>query len=83
MPIQLQVTLGDFRQRTADLPDETVLVIEFGDCDEFHEVHQSIKYFPASLDAPPALILDGGQEVTEDHYLIPRLDVWLEMGERI
>jgi hypothetical protein len=83
MPLRVQVTLGDLRRKTADLPDDTAVIIEYGDCDEFYEVSEAaMRYFPPSLDVPGALILSGGQEVTEDQHLIPRLDVWLEYAPR-
>lgn len=83
MPLQVQVTLGDFRRKTAKLPDDTAIVIEYGNCDEFYEISEcGMRYFPAALDAPPALTISGGQEVTEEHHLIPRLDVWLEYAPR-
>lgn len=78
-PLRVQVTLGDFRRKTADLPDDTAIFLELEDCDAFHEISEGgMRYFPASLDAPPALTLSAGQECTEDHHLLPRLDVWLE-----
>lgn len=82
MPLRVQVTLGDLRRKTADLPDDTAIFIEYGDCDEFYEISEvGMRYFPAALDAPPALTLSGGQECTEDHHLIPRLDVYLDCGD--
>lgn len=82
MPLRVQVTLGDFRRKTADLPDDTAIFIEYEDCSDFYEISEvGMKYFPASLDAPPALILNGGQQFDEEHHLIPRLDVYLDCGD--
>ena len=81
MTVLRVTTLGDLRKLTKDLPDDTALVIDMGDCWEFFEVSDSMRVFPAALDAPAALLLTPGQEIREDHHLIPRLDVWLEYGE--
>lgn len=78
--LPVNFTLGKFRALVADLPDETELFIEFGDCYEYREVAERPMFFPASLDVPPALILDGGQEFDEDRYLGARLDAYLENG---
>lgn len=81
MPLRV-MTLGDFRRMTKALPDETVMVVESTEYQfTYYETAEQIKSFPASLDAPPAIILNAGQEITEDHHLIPRLDVWLEYGD--
>lgn len=81
MPLRVQVTLGDLRRMTADLPDDTAVLIETEHCAEWCEVSApGMKYLPPSLDAPGALILDGGQEVTEDHHIGPRFDVYLDCG---
>lgn len=78
MPVRVLLTLGDLRRSTANLPDDTAVVIEYGDCDDFHEASDHLRHFRPSLDAPGALILTGGQEITKDHYLIERLDVALD-----
>ena len=81
-PLRVQVTLGDFRRKTADLPNDTALFIEYEDCSDFCEISAlSMRYFPAALDAPPALTISGGQKCDEDHYLISRLDVYLDCGD--
>lgn len=81
-PLRVQVTLGDFRRKTADLPDDTALFIEYEDCSDFYEISAlSMRYLPAALDAPPALTFGGGQMCDEEHYLISRLDVYLDCGD--
>jgi hypothetical protein len=81
-PLRVQVTLGDFRRKTADLPDETAIFIEYEDCSDWHEISAiGMKYLPAALDAPPALLIDGGQQFDEEHYLGERLDVYLDCGD--
>jgi hypothetical protein len=81
-PMRVQVTLGDFRRKTADLPDDTAIFLELEDCYAFHEINAlGMRYFPAALDAPPALTLSAGQEFDEEHHLIPRLDVYLDCGD--
>ena len=81
MPLRVQTTLGDLRRKTANLPDDTAVFFMVEDCREYREISDLLKFFPAALDAPPALILQGGQEFDEDHHLGPRLDVWHEYGE--
>lgn len=82
MPLRVQVTLGDLRRKTADLPDDTALLIETEYCEEWCEISDpGMKYLPPSLDVPGALILDCGQEVTLDHHVGPRLDVYLDCGD--
>jgi hypothetical protein len=79
--MRVQVTLGDFRRKTADLPDDTAIFIEMENCYDWHEVSEtSMKFLPASLDAPPALLLGGGQQFDEEHYIGPRFDVFLDYG---
>jgi len=69
------------RRKTRNLPDDTAIFLEFEDCYEFREIGAlGMKYFPASLDAPPALILPGGQEFDEEHYIGARFDVYLDCG---
>lgn len=76
--LAVSTTLADFRRLTADLPPETEIFMEFGNCYEYREVGDFPKFFPASLGVPPALILSGGQEFDEDRYLGARLDAYLE-----
>lgn len=84
MSLRVQVTLGDFRRKTADLPDDTAIFIEYEDCYDWHEISGiSMKYLPpvAVMDVPGALILDGGQRFDEEHYIGERLDVYLSTGD--
>lgn len=81
MPLRVQVTLGDFRRKTAKLPDDTAIFLEFEDCYDWHEIDAlGMKYLPPALDAPGALLLGGGQEFDEEHHIGPRFDVYLEYG---
>lgn len=79
-PIVRVFTLGQLRRMTAELPDDTAVVF-MEDVDAFHEVSDSPRYFPPAGQAPGALILEWGQEITEDHDMVPRLDEWLEVGD--
>jgi hypothetical protein len=84
MPMRVQVTLGDFRRKTAGLDDDTAMFLEFGDCQEWYEVSDlGMKYLPpvAVMEVPGALILSGGQEFDEEHHLGPRFDVYLDSGD--
>lgn len=81
--MRVQVTLGDLRRKTRDLPDDTAVFLEFEDCYDWHEIDAlGMKYLPAALDAPPALILGGGQQFDEEHHIGPRFDVYLEYGDQ-
>lgn len=85
MPIQVMLTLGDLRRKTAGLPDDTAILIETEHCTEWCEVSDiALKYLPpvAVMEVPGALILEAGQEVTEDHHIGPRFDVYLEHSDR-
>lgn len=73
-------TLGQLRRMTAELPDDTAVVF-MEDVDTFYEVSDSPRYFPPAGQAPGALILEWGQEITKDHDMEPRLDEWHEVGE--
>lgn len=82
MPMRVQVTLGDFRRKTAKLPDDTAIFLEFGDCYDWYEISEmGMKYLPPALDVPGALILDGGQQFDEEHHIGPRYDVYLDCGD--
>lgn len=76
------MNLGGFRRLTAGLSDDYELVTHPGDATywELHDIHPS-DVLPAStgvLDGntehfPPVIILDSGQEITEDYNLPGRL----------
>lgn len=81
MPMRVQVNLGDFRRKTADLPDDTAMFIEYEDCSAWHEISAiSMKYLPpvAVMEVPGALIINGGQEFDEEHFIGERFDVYLD-----
>lgn len=82
--MRVQVTLGDFRRKTAELPDDTAIFIEYEDCHDWHEISEcGMKYLPpvGVMGVPGALIIDGGQAFDEDHYIGERFDVYLDCGE--
>lgn len=63
------MNLGEFRAATADLPDEYEIVSHPGDA-TFWETDMRADVLKPVAGAPGVIILDGGQEVTEQ-YLIP------------
>lgn len=77
MPLQL-FNLETFRRLTKDLPGDAVIILEGEDFTYYEQNCNGIRFFPASLGAPPAIVLEPGQEVTEDHYLLARLDAYLQ-----
>lgn len=66
------MTLGEFRELTKDLPDDTDLLIE-PEPYEFHELSHKWT-LPPVLEHSFALWLSYGQEVTEDLDMDARVD---------
>lgn len=65
-------TLGQIRQQTEHLPDETHVLIDMGDLD-MHEA--SVQFvLPAVLNHPPALILQMGQVWNYELDIDARID---------
>lgn len=84
MPLRVAVTLGDFRRKTADLPDDAAIFIAYEDCHDWHEISPlGMKYLPPVpiMEVPGALILDGGQQFDEEHFIGERFDVYLDCGD--
>ena len=83
MPMRVQVTLGDLRRKTRKLPDDTAIFLEFEDCYAWHEIDgPGMKYLPPVevMGVPGALLLGGGQQFDEEHYIGERFDVDLDCG---
>lgn len=73
------MNLGEFRKRTANLPDDTEIVQEY-EALEYHEAEIRWILFPA-LDNPYAILLNGGQPINLDMDLDDRIDAALIFGD--
>lgn len=73
------MNLGEFRQRTAHLPDDTEIVQEY-DSLEYYEAGISYILSPV-LDNPYAILLSGGQPINLDLDLDARIDAALAFGD--
>lgn len=87
------MTLGDLRRRTAQLRDDTAIVIEVEDVAAWHELAPDLKVMPGDnvlrrdhegvlddrhVQIPDVLLLGWGQEVTLEYGIEQRYDAWLE-----
>jgi hypothetical protein len=60
------MNLGEFRAQTADLPDDTVIAVDFGDA-EIVETHSPlISKLPPVLEHPWLIVIDTGQPIWID-----------------
>ncbi len=68
-------TLGNFREKTRDLPDNTIIVGEFEEEFKWNEIGE-IKILPAVdvLEHSPVVMLYGGQVVNYEFDLDSRYD---------
>ena len=75
------MNLGDFRRLTADFPDDYEIVANAGDAVWFEVDAGAGDVLVPALGAPGVVILNGGQEVTEQHVIPYRLDLdeWVEL----
>ena len=73
------MNLGEFRKRTAHLPDNTEIVQEYETL-EYHETEIQWILNPV-LDNPYAILLDGGQPINLDLDLDARIDAALAFGD--
>lgn len=72
------MTLGEFREKTKNLADDTVLVAEMEEEFKFNEMQ--IKHiFDPVLDHPAVIWLDGSQVVNAELDMDIRLDVYLDL----
>lgn len=73
------MNLGEFRKRTANLPDNTDIVQEY-EALEFHETNIRWILYPV-LDNPYAILLTGGQPINLDMDIDDRIDAALIYGD--
>jgi hypothetical protein len=82
------MTAGYLRDRLADVPANTEIVVDLGSLDEFYELRVRA-LLPAvsvltlgdggkTVRLAPALVLEAGQEITEEKHLISRTDDYLD-----
>lgn len=73
------MTLAEFRMRTSNLPGETMIFVDDGDCEPFEtRIHHLM---PAWGSHTPLIILGMGQGWGEEIDYGPRLDHHLEHGD--
>ena len=70
------LTLGQFREKTKDLPDYTVMMGEFEEELKYNEC-TTIWLFHETDNQPPVLVLEGGQIVNYEYDMDAR-----DMGEQ-
>ena len=73
------MTLEEFRRRTANLPDATMIFVDMGDCEPYEtSIHHIM---PSWQSHAPLIILGMGQGWGEEIEYGPRLDYHLEYGD--
>lgn len=74
------LTLEEFRRRTANMPDSTMIFVDQGDCEPYETRISHL--MPADLaGGEPLIILGMGQGWGEEINYGPRLDYHLEYGD--
>lgn len=73
------MTLGEFRNRTANMPPEALIMVDEGDCQPFETRISHL--MPAWQSHAPLIVIGMGQCWEEEIDYGPRLDYHLEYGD--